>query len=94
MELQRRWRKGSGKKGERRKRKIKHGMPLRVYSRFDKVSADMEDNRASQLYCIGSSEATEKKGKQKGLLRELNPGPLAPGARIIPLDQAADSMLA
>ena len=25
----------------------------------------------------------------KGLLRELNPGPLAPEARIIPLDQAA-----
>ena len=24
-----------------------------------------------------------------GLLRELNPGPLAPEARIIPLDQAA-----
>ena len=27
---------------------------------------------------------------QKGLLRELNPGPLAPKARIIPLDQAAN----
>ena len=27
--------------------------------------------------------------KPKGLLRELNPGPLAPEARIIPLDQAA-----
>ena len=27
--------------------------------------------------------------KRKGLLRELNPGPLAPEARIIPLDQAA-----
>ena len=25
-----------------------------------------------------------------GLLRELNPGPLAPEARIIPLDQAAN----
>ncbi len=25
----------------------------------------------------------------KGLLRELNPGPLAPEARIMPLDQAA-----
>ena len=29
----------------------------------------------------------------EGLLRELNPGPLAPGARIIPLDQAADGIL-
>ena len=28
--------------------------------------------------------------KRKGLLRELNPGPLAPEARIIPLDQAAN----
>jgi hypothetical protein len=27
--------------------------------------------------------------KQKGLLRELNLGPLAPEARIMPLDQAA-----
>ena len=27
--------------------------------------------------------------RHKGLLRELNPGPLAPEARIIPLDQAA-----
>ena len=26
----------------------------------------------------------------QGLLRELNPGPLAPWARIIPLDQAAN----
>ena len=28
--------------------------------------------------------------RAKGLLRELSPGPLAPEARIIPLDQAAD----
>ena len=27
--------------------------------------------------------------KKHGLLRELNPGPLAPEARIMPLDQAA-----
>ena len=33
---------------------------------------------------------SETSGLQpKGLLRELNPGPLAPEARIIPLDQAA-----
>ena len=30
---------------------------------------------------------------EKGLLRELNPGPLAPEARIIPLDQAAVTLL-
>lgn len=28
-------------------------------------------------------------GKKKGLVRESNPGPLAPEARIIPLDQQA-----
>ena len=28
-------------------------------------------------------------GKKKGLFWELNPGPLAPETRIIPLDQAA-----
>ena len=27
----------------------------------------------------------------EGLLRELNPGPLAPEARIMPLDQAANA---
>ena len=27
---------------------------------------------------------------QEGLLRELNPGPLAPEAKIIPVDQAAN----
>ena len=32
----------------------------------------------------------EPREQGKGLLRELNPGPLAPEARIIPLDQAAD----
>ena len=29
--------------------------------------------------------------RQNGLLRELNPGPLAPEARIMPLDQAANN---
>ena len=29
----------------------------------------------------------------KGLLRELNPGPLAPEARIMPLDQAANECM-
>ena len=29
---------------------------------------------------------------EEGLLRELSPGPLAPGARIIPLDQAASAI--
>ena len=33
--------------------------------------------------------AANQMGVQEGLLRELNPGPLAPEARIMPLDQAA-----
>ena len=31
----------------------------------------------------------KKKGNEKGPVRESNPGPLAPEARIIPLDQQA-----
>jgi hypothetical protein len=31
-----------------------------------------------------------EKIKNEGLVRDLNPGPLAPEARIIPLDQRAD----
>ena len=31
----------------------------------------------------------QKKAKVNGLVRELNPGPRAPEARIIPLDQRA-----
>ena len=34
--------------------------------------------------------ASRGQGVGKGLLWELNPGPLAPEARIMPLDQAAD----
>ena len=39
----------------------------------------------------GSASLALQKGPvpSEGLLRELNPGPLAPGARIMPLDQAA-----
>ena len=32
-----------------------------------------------------------RKNESEGLLQELNPGPLAPEARIMPLDQAADA---
>ena len=35
-------------------------------------------------------ETSDNKFPEKGLLWELNPGPLAPEARIIPLDQTAD----
>ena len=41
---------------------------------------DIRDDTMHVLYSI----------KGKGLLRELSPGPLAPEARIMPLDQAAD----
>ena len=36
--------------------------------------------------------ASSDKVVDKGLLWELNPGPLAPEARIIPLDQAAGAI--
>ena len=34
-----------------------------------------------------------QKVRKVGLVRELNPGPLAPEARIIPLDQRANDLL-
>ena len=47
--------------------------------------------RARALSMTPSSEVDGAFGGEgKGLLWELNPGPLAPEARIIPLDQAAD----
>ena len=39
------------------------------------------------LGCLGSIAPIS--GQCNGLFRELNPGPLAPEARIIPLDQTA-----
>src|SRR4029434_5878034 len=36
-----------------------------------------------------SSRPREQVSQNKGLVRDLNPGPLAPKARIIPLDQRA-----
>ena len=39
--------------------------------------------------CGRRRDAPESEAYSAGLLRELNPGPLGPGARIIPLDQAA-----
>ena len=41
--------------------------------------------------CFGEEASLSTAGARKqGLLRELNPGPLAPEARIMPLDQAAN----
>ena len=37
--------------------------------------------------CVGKNN--KKKIQKGGLVRESNPGPLAPEARIIPLDQQA-----
>ena len=41
--------------------------------------------------CREEALATVCSQKAQGLFRELNPGPLAPQARIIPLDQTADA---
>ena len=44
----------------------------------------------NRLACaLGASFVNLIQLRQKGLLRELNPGPLALEARIMPLDQAA-----
>ena len=52
--------------------------------------------KKSPLYLAGKVDLqsffAEEQGAEQslhGLLRELNPGPLAPEARIMPLDQAA-----
>ena len=42
---------------------------------------------------MGNSIISHKIISNKGLVRDLNPGPLAPKARIIPLDQRADIFL-
>ncbi len=44
----------------------------------------------SYVYKVMSMRRSTSKLGNRGLVRELNPGPLAPEARIIPLDQRAD----
>ena len=44
---------------------------------------------AARTRSSGVARFPEIRHASLGLLRELNPGPLAPEARIIPLDQAA-----
>ena len=51
-------------------------------SKLDKFATQKEDTVPSLRIVI-----------YKGLFRESNPGPLAPKARIIPLDQTADAVL-
>ena len=46
---------------------------------------------SSQNSSVHATADTQR--EKKGLLREVNPGPLAPEARIIPLDQAADASI-
>ena len=46
------------------------------------------DQMTGAWWCQGDTRAGTELAQ--GLLRELNPGPLAPKARIMPLDQAAD----
>ena len=43
--------------------------------------------------CLLATKDVAPQGKILGLVRELNPGPLAPEARIIPLDQRASLVL-
>ena len=52
-------------------------------SRQDKVDCKLQLD--IEIQCL--------KSKQYGLVRDLNPGPLAPKARIMPLDQRATHMM-
>ena len=50
----------------------------------------MRVKHASKTQPLITRTSLANDNQQEGLLRELNPGPLAPGARIMPLDQAAN----
>ena len=66
--------------------RVRHGRSLTTASvdLYSWVSYDPVSMAANTI------AANSLGSRTKGLLRELNPGPLAPEARIIPLDQAAD----
>ena len=40
-------------------------------------------------FAMTAKDCTQPSAQNQGLVRDLNPGPLAPEARIIPLDQRA-----
>ena len=48
------------------------------------------DTNKCRLEMMGVVIISNKKIKKGGPVRDLNPGPLAPKARIIPLDQLAN----
>ena len=45
---------------------------------------------SASTVCENATKRPTKLLEKGGLVRDLNPGPLAPKARIIPLDQRAD----
>ena len=59
---------------------------LRMSTEGFRVPLHLSETRIEKILVIACSA----KVAGKGLLWELSPGPLAPEARIIPLDQAAD----
>ena len=63
-------------------------------SAFSRGAVDFSltfQERAKQIEnkCTAGKESIENMFFAEGLFRELNPGPLAPEARIMPLDQTA-----
>ena len=71
----------------------------RVWSSHTNIRCTQQKKQAGQegswKHCFVIGVCTDDDAYlTKGLLRELNPGPLAPEARIIPLDQAASTILA
>ena len=54
-----------------------------------RVFFEVDGQLRSFFYRLAYTRCFDDAMQAKGLLRELNPGPLAPEARIMPLDQAA-----
>ena len=53
------------------------------------ADASMDASQLRLSFSRGARGSRPLAARKNGLLRELNPGPLAPEARIMPLDQAA-----
>ena len=77
--------------------KASHTLDL-FFCRYELATQGWQDDFAKGPWCSGPTSASQAEGPRfksqrvhsSGLLRELNPGPLAPEARIMPLDQAAN----
>ena len=65
---------------------LPHVRSVYIFCKTVRNAGKCVQNRA---FFSNSKGGVEKREKEIGLVRDLNPGPLAPKARIIPLDQRA-----